>query len=110
VTSRIWGGRDRWRNARRADGPWADVRAYDADDLETWLERAPSVHYWAKAYASARLNTAAAVVSELPGKLKLAHRRPFHCDARVNHVDFPVPMVPANTQASVAELPPITAP
>ena len=31
---------------RRADGPWADVRAYDADDLETWLERAPSVHYW----------------------------------------------------------------
>jgi WD40 repeat protein len=24
----------------------ADVRAYDADDLETWLERAPSVHHW----------------------------------------------------------------
>jgi hypothetical protein len=46
VTSRIWRDRDNWRDARRADGPWADVRAYDADDLETWLERAPSVHYW----------------------------------------------------------------
>ena len=46
VTSRIWRDRDNWRDARRADGPWADVGAYDADDLETWLERAPSVHYW----------------------------------------------------------------
>lgn len=46
VTSRLWGERDAWRDARRTDGPWADVRAYDADDLETWLERAPSVHYW----------------------------------------------------------------
>ena len=46
VTSRLWRDRDAWRNARRADGPWAGVRAYDADDLETWLERAPSVHHW----------------------------------------------------------------
>ena len=46
VTSRIWRERDDWRDARRTDGPWADVRAYDADDLETWLERAPSVHHW----------------------------------------------------------------
>jgi hypothetical protein len=30
VTSRIWRDRDNWRDARRADGPWADVRAYDA--------------------------------------------------------------------------------
>ena len=46
MTSRIWRDRDDWRDARRKDGPWADVRAYDADDLVTWLERAPSVHYW----------------------------------------------------------------
>ena len=46
VTSRRWPGRDDWRDDWRAAGPWADVRAYDADDLETWLERAPSVHYW----------------------------------------------------------------
>jgi hypothetical protein len=46
VTSRRWSGRDAWRDDWRANGPWLDVRAYDADDLETWLERAPSVHYW----------------------------------------------------------------
>ena len=46
VTSRFWRDRDDWRDARRKDGPWADIRAYDADDLTTWLERAPSVHYW----------------------------------------------------------------
>jgi hypothetical protein len=46
VTSRIWRDRDDWRAARRSEGQWADVRAYDADDLETWLERAPSVHIW----------------------------------------------------------------
>jgi hypothetical protein len=46
VTSRRWPGRDGWRNDRRAEGYWADVRAYDADDLHTWLERAQSVNYW----------------------------------------------------------------
>jgi hypothetical protein len=46
VTSRMWRDRDDWRDARRRDGRWADVRAYDADDLMTWLERAPSVHHW----------------------------------------------------------------
>ncbi len=46
VTPRLWPERDDWRDARRNDGPWADVRAYDADDLETWLERAPPVHAW----------------------------------------------------------------
>ena len=28
---------------RRAEGGWADVRAYDADDLEQWLEQSPVV-------------------------------------------------------------------
>jgi hypothetical protein len=46
VTSRIWRERDDWRDTRRKEQKWADVRAYDADDLVTWLERAPSVHYW----------------------------------------------------------------
>jgi hypothetical protein len=46
VTSRIWRDRDSWRDDRRHDGPWVDVRAYDADDLVTWLERVPSVHHW----------------------------------------------------------------
>jgi hypothetical protein len=34
VTSRLWNDCDWRRNARRTDGPWADVRGYDADDLE----------------------------------------------------------------------------
>jgi uncharacterized LabA/DUF88 family protein len=46
VTSRIWRDRHDWREARRKERKWADVRAYDADDLVTWLERAPSVHHW----------------------------------------------------------------
>ena len=46
MTSRTWRERDDWRDARRKDGKWADVRAYDSDDLVTWLERAPSVHHW----------------------------------------------------------------
>jgi hypothetical protein len=46
VTSRFLRDRDERCHARRNNGPWADVRAYDADALVTWLERAPSVHHW----------------------------------------------------------------
>jgi len=46
VTPRIWRERDDWVQRRKADARWADIRAYDADDLETWLERTPSVHIW----------------------------------------------------------------
>ena len=46
MTSRIWRDRDDWRDDRRKERKWADIRAYDADDIVTWLERAPSVHYW----------------------------------------------------------------
>ena len=46
VTPRVWSGRDTWKTERQAEGRWAEVRAYDADDLETWLERTPSVHVW----------------------------------------------------------------
>lgn len=44
VTSRIWPEKTSWRDARRKDGKWADVRAYDALDLEIWMERVPSAH------------------------------------------------------------------
>ena len=44
VQSARW--RKEWRDSRRKDGVWADVRAYGAPDLEIWLESAPSVHYW----------------------------------------------------------------
>lgn len=46
VTPRAWRERDEWVARRKEEGKWADVRAYDADSLETWLERAPGVHVW----------------------------------------------------------------
>lgn len=46
VTARRWGGKDAWVGDRRGEGHFRDVRAYDADDLEAWLERAPAVHVW----------------------------------------------------------------
>lgn len=46
VTPRRWSGKEKWAQNRHAEGEWREVRAYDADDLETWLERAPAVHWW----------------------------------------------------------------
>ena len=44
VTGRIWPEKTSWRDTRRKHGAWADVRAYDALDLEIWMERVPSAH------------------------------------------------------------------
>jgi hypothetical protein len=49
VTPRRWPGKDDWIRDKVCDGVWKDVVAYDADDLETWLERAPHVHAWISA-------------------------------------------------------------
>src|SRR5262245_20538141 len=46
VTPRRWAGRDEWAAARQRDGVWREVRALDADSLDTWLESAPAVHVW----------------------------------------------------------------
>ncbi len=46
VTPRRWAGKGKWIKARKAEGIWLDVRVYDADDLEQWLEQAPAVHLW----------------------------------------------------------------
>jgi hypothetical protein len=51
VTARRWPGKtgdekERWAAEKRQEGIWKDVRAYDADDLETWLEQAPAVDIW----------------------------------------------------------------
>ena len=46
VTARQWGSKEQWAEARRADGKWADVRAYDASDLTAWLGEAPAVAEW----------------------------------------------------------------
>jgi len=46
VTPRRWSQKEKWQNERRAEDVWRDVRVYDADDLETWLELVPNVHTW----------------------------------------------------------------
>ena len=43
VTSRRWPGKREWARERREQGPWADVRAFDVDNLMVWLEQAPEV-------------------------------------------------------------------
>ncbi len=39
VTPRNWTGKDKWAKDKRALGEWKDVRAFDASDLEQWLEQ-----------------------------------------------------------------------
>ena len=46
VSPRGWAGKKDWIENRRSEGKWADVRAYDADDLATWLEQAPGIAQW----------------------------------------------------------------
>lgn len=46
VTTRRWPGKTAWAQRRREEQKWRDVRVYDADDLEAWLELAPAVHAW----------------------------------------------------------------
>jgi hypothetical protein len=46
VSSRRWPGKDQWLKDRRAEAKWADIRALDADDLESWLESATAVGVW----------------------------------------------------------------
>ena len=46
VTPRKWGGKLAWVNERQEEGPWADVRVLNADDLVAWLGQAPAVAHW----------------------------------------------------------------
>ena len=46
VTPRNWPGKDAWALEKRDEGQWKDVRAYDASDLEQWLEQSIAVQSW----------------------------------------------------------------
>lgn len=46
VTARKWDKRTVWVDEKKALGEWADVRAYDADDLELWLDQETAVQLW----------------------------------------------------------------
>ncbi len=46
VTPRRWIEKERWVEKRNNENKWLEVRAYDANDLEQWLEQAPAVGAW----------------------------------------------------------------
>lgn len=46
VTPRRWNTKGDWLEEHRREGSWAAVHAYDAIDLETWLEAAPATTRW----------------------------------------------------------------
>ncbi|WP_315807148.1 MULTISPECIES: HigA family addiction module antitoxin [unclassified Bradyrhizobium] len=46
VTPRRWPGKAAWVAAKQAKALWKDVRAYDASDLEQWLEQSLSGQAW----------------------------------------------------------------
>lgn len=46
VTPRKWNGKDKWLKEKRALGEWKSVRAYDAGDLEQWIEQSLQAQGW----------------------------------------------------------------
>ena len=46
VTPRKWRNKEAWAKERNAEGMWRCVRAYDADDLVSWLEESTEVSKW----------------------------------------------------------------
>jgi len=46
VTPRNWKTKDKWVKEKTALGDWRSVRAYDASDLEQWLEQSISAQGW----------------------------------------------------------------
>ena len=46
VTPRNWSGKTAWENQKKETGDWKEVRAFDASDLEQWLEQAVLSHIW----------------------------------------------------------------
>lgn len=46
VTPRDWVGKTKWAEEKKAAGEWKDVRAFDASDLEQWLEQSIPAQAW----------------------------------------------------------------
>ncbi|WP_156913418.1 hypothetical protein [Mesorhizobium sp. WSM3224] len=46
VTGRKWSRRGEWAKSKIALNQWKDVKAYDADDVELWLEQEPATQIW----------------------------------------------------------------
>lgn len=48
VTPRRWKGKDTWARKMEERGEWKAVRAYDASDLEQWVEQSAAGQIWFK--------------------------------------------------------------
>ena len=46
VTPRNWHGKTDWAKSKNAEGEWKAVRAFDASDLEQWLEESIPARMW----------------------------------------------------------------
>ena len=46
VTPFYWGDKDNWVQAKKKEGKWRDVIAYDSDSLSQWMYRLPIVTEW----------------------------------------------------------------
>ena len=46
VTAHNWSGKRRWAKEKTAINNWKEVRAYDASDLEQWLEQSAAAQIW----------------------------------------------------------------
>jgi hypothetical protein len=46
VTPRRWAGKSVWVKDKKEKGLWKDVRAYDASDIEQWLEQSLPAQTW----------------------------------------------------------------
>ena len=46
VTPRNWPGKTEWAGNKQAEGDWKAVRAFDASDLEQWLEESIPAQMW----------------------------------------------------------------
>src|SRR3546814_10058977 len=46
VTPRSWAGKESWVKDRKKEKLWKHVRAYDASDLEQWLEQSIAGQVW----------------------------------------------------------------
>ena len=46
VTARNWPGKNEWERSKNASGEWKDVRAFDASDIEQWLEESVTAQLW----------------------------------------------------------------
>jgi addiction module HigA family antidote len=46
VTPRKWSGKTAWEKHKNASGDWKAVRAFDASDLEQWLEQSVPAQIW----------------------------------------------------------------